>query len=161
MRHGVAEPAGQGAAGGDSGRRLSEAGEREIERAGRGLGATGVAFDRVFASPLVRALRTAEILLAALGSHAVVEKAVWLSPGAVADQTTARLRRRPAVSRVLLVGHEPDMGLLAARLLGPSGGALRFQPGTIARIDIEDLSLSRPGTFVWLLTPKLAAALAG
>ncbi len=60
--------------------------------------------------------------------------------------------------RVALVGHEPDLGQLAAILLG-AARPLPFKKGGMCRIDVE--WSSRPtGTLVWFLPPAALRRLA-
>jgi len=74
--------------------------------------------------------------------------------------TAGKERDAEHEARILLVGHEPDMGWLAAHLLGlPGGHSLPFKKGAIARIDLEQLPPVSPGRLVWMLTAPLAAKL--
>ena len=61
-----------------------------------------------------------------------------------------RVKRR----RVALVGHEPDLGELAAALVGASR-ALAFRKGGVCRIDVERIDSSAGGSLIWFLPPKL------
>ena len=61
--------------------------------------------------------------------------------------------------RLALVGHEPDLGELAARLLG-ARGSVQFKKGAICAIDVDGATPGGPGTLRWLLTPKALRALA-
>ncbi len=170
MRHGIAVEGLSGPRRTDESRPLSEEGIHEMGRAGRGLAAAGIGFDRIFSSPLVRARQTAELVAAGAGSAPGpgapvpgVEELEALAPGLVPAELMKLLSRRlgSEASRVLLVGHQPDMGLLAAWLLDLSGGhSLPFATGSIARVDIDGLPPSRAGRLVWLLTAGLAGALA-
>ena len=63
----------------------------------------------------------------------------------------AKVARR---RRVALVGHEPDLGELAAHLIG-AGRALAFKKGGVCRIDVGSLSARRAGTLVWFVPPGL------
>ena len=98
--------------------------------------------ERVFSSPLKRALQTAQLALESAGldlraeSEPVLEPGV--DPGAVMEMIVARA---PNAARVLVVGHAPDVGRLVRSLVAPQGLEIRMSPGTLARVDV-----SRPGT---------------
>ena len=119
-----------------------------------------VVIDFVLTSPLVRARETATLLAAGLEAEA----------GAGRDRS-ARARRpslRPSIEaikshakrhrRLALVGHEPDLGELAARLLGARGG-VEFKKGAVCLIDVDGATPGGPGTLRWLLPPKALRAL--
>ena len=73
---------------------------------------------------------------------------------AVVAELTKHARR----TRIALVGHEPNIGELAARLIG-SRHAIEFKKGAVCRIDVEALPPSGPGDLRWLLTPKILRAI--
>ena len=77
-----------------------------------------------------------------------------LAPGgghaAVVDELARHARR----DRIALVGHEPDMGELAARLIG-ARKPLDFKKGAICRIDVQALPPTGPGTLRWFVPPRM------
>jgi phosphohistidine phosphatase len=157
MRHGI--PVGEAGIP-DRLRALSPEGVAEMERAGAGLAAMGVRFDRVVTSPLARAAQTAALIARAQPAPVQPEEMEELAGGVVPEVFFRALGRVPA-KRILLVGHEPDMSVLSAILTGtPVEKSLPFGRGSIARIDVDGLPPSSPGTLVWLLTARLAGALA-
>ena len=58
------------------------------------------------------------------------------------------------------VGHEPDLGELAAHLIGAQR-ALVFRKGGMARIDVGSVTSRRAGSLIWFLPPKVLRQLAG
>jgi phosphohistidine phosphatase SixA len=72
----------------------------------------------------------------------------------------ADLARRPTVTGVALVGHEPSIGMVAARLLG-ARDAIPFKKGAVCRIDVATLPPTEPGQLQWFLPPRVLRALAG
>ena len=158
MRHGI--PAG-GSGTPDRLRALSPVGVAETQRAGAGLAAMGVLFDRIVTSPLARAAQTAGLIARAQPSPPEPEEMEELAGGVVPEELFRGLGRVHPAARILNVGHEPDMSALAGILTGtPLERALPFGRGSVARIDVDGLPPSRPGTLVWLLTAKLAGELA-
>lgn len=59
---------------------------------------------------------------------------------------------------VLMVGHEPDLGMLASRLLyGRSGVAISLRKGGFCRLDVAPGCLRNGACAVlrWLVTPRI------
>ena len=82
-----------------------------------------------------------------------------LEPGHGPVAVLQHLARDARKSRVALVGHEPDLGELAAQLLGASK-PFPFKKGGVCRIDVAVLPPRRSGTLVWMLPPKILRKLA-
>jgi phosphohistidine phosphatase len=108
----------------------------------------------VLTSPLVRARQTADIVAAAFTTRppiVVIESlSTEGSPQSVITDLEAHSRR----GRIALVGHEPGIGELAAKLAG-ARRAFEFKKGAVCRIDVESLPPAGPGTLKWFLTPKI------
>jgi phosphohistidine phosphatase len=130
LRHGDAEPHG---ARPDAERRLTARGERHAVIAGRAIASLNVSFTEVYASPKVRALRTAELAVAAGGFK--VREYEPLASGFDERDALALLASAGADASVLVVGHEPDFsrtigGLTGARIDLKKGGlAVVEHPG--------------------------------
>ena len=58
---------------------------------------------------------------------------------------------------VALVGHEPKLGALAARLIG-GAPALAFKKGGVCRIDLNVVPSAGRGRLRWFATPKMLRA---
>ena len=157
IRHGVAEERGE-AWPDDSKRPLTEDGTSRMRKAARGLSRLGVAFDIVLTSPLVRARQTAEIVAGGLAPRPTLVNIESLAPDAGYAALMADLEKQARKPRIALVGHEPDIGELAARLIG-SRRAIEFKKGAICRIDLDEIPPSGPGQLRWFLTPKILLAL--
>jgi phosphohistidine phosphatase len=155
IRHGLAEDRGE-AWPDDTKRPLTHKGMARLRREAAALEALGVKFDQVLTSPLVRARQTAEIM--ALVGKAPIGTSHGLAPGGTVAQVIEELGRHGAHTRIALVGHEPGIGELAARLLG-SRSALEFKKGAVCRIDVETLPPARAGHLRWFATPKMLRAM--
>ena len=70
----------------------------------------------VWASPLVRAVQTAELVLAGLHSSASVESVPALAPDGSARDVVNAVRALAGDAAVLLVGHEPSLSAIGALL---------------------------------------------
>ena len=86
--------------------------------------------DAIVTSPLLRARETAEVLARACGLEAVPDER--LAPGATS--LDARHAAKGRGERVVLVGHQPDLGRIAAALSG--GDEPPFPTAGIAVIDL-------------------------
>jgi phosphohistidine phosphatase len=157
IRHGVAEARGEKWPD-DTKRPLSAAGISRMEKAARGLARLGVRFDVVLSSPLVRTRQTADIVAAALDGHPPIVNTDALAPGADHAALVAALEKHARKARIALVGHEPGIGELAARLIG-SRHAIEFKKGAVCRIDLDEVPPNGPGDLRWLVPPKVLRAI--
>jgi phosphohistidine phosphatase len=135
---------------------------RGINRFKDGLGGLKwieAAIDEIFSSPLVRAKQTADLLAAAVEGHPTVKILEALSPGQGSSLVMGQLAKAAKRRRIALVGHEPDLGQLAAHLIGASR-PLTFKKGGICRIDVGTISARSTGSLVWFVTPKVLRHLA-
>jgi phosphohistidine phosphatase len=138
----------------DDERPLTARGIGRFAAAVRGLRALDVELDDIFTSPLVRARQTADHLAAGLGGMPVVTVLDLLAPGHAPASVVTRLAQVARRGRVALVGHEPDLGELAAHLIG-AARSLPFRKGGVCRIDIEGWAEGRTGSLVWFLSPRV------
>ena len=93
-------------------RPLTFAGREAARALGLRLGAEGVRPDAIITSPLLRARETAAEIGRALGCS--VEADERLAPGATTDDVREAVAGRG--STVVVVGHQPDCGEIAAEL---------------------------------------------
>jgi phosphohistidine phosphatase len=138
----------------DTKRPLTERGVNRFKEEVKGLRRLDVTVDEVFTSPLVRARQTAELLAAGLEGKAPVKLLDALAPGHTPASVITQLARVAKRRRVALVGHEPDLGELAAHLIG-AGRALAFKKGGICRIDVGSLTSKQAASLVWFLPPNV------
>ena len=157
IRHGIAEERGD-AWPDDTKRPLTERGIARLKKEARGLVRLGVAFDVVLTSSLMRARQTAEAVAGAFDPRPPIVPVESLAPGATYQAVLADLGKQSRRSRIALVGHEPGMGELAARLIG-SRHPIEFKKGAVCRIDFDTLPPAGPGALRWLVTPKILRSL--
>jgi phosphohistidine phosphatase len=162
IRHGEAAQAVGGKITSDAQRPLTEEGRVETRQVASGLRRLSVKPDIIFSSPLVRAYQTAEIFADVFGMPSSLHVTDSLAPGANASDIYKFIRDFKQFNEAFLVGHEPDMGRLAATLLwaGPELD-MPFKKAGICRIDISSIPPTSPGTLKWFITPKLATLMAG
>jgi len=99
----------------DADRELTPEGRSQAQLMGRVLAATLDKIDQTWTSPLVRAVQTAEIAGQELKVAPRIEPD--LAIGGDLEQL-GWMMQRENVPTLMLVGHQPDLGRLAARLLG-------------------------------------------
>jgi phosphohistidine phosphatase len=157
IRHGIAEERGD-AWPDDSKRPLTERGIARLRKEARGLLRLGVAFDVVLTSPLVRARQTADAVASTFDPRPPIVVIESLSPDGTYQAILADLEKQSRRSRLALVGHEPGIGELGARLIG-SRHPLEFKKGAVCRIDFETLPPAGPGALRWFITPKILRSL--
>lgn len=143
----------------DDQRPLTERGIARFAEAVSGLAAIDAAVDEIFSSPLVRAKQTADVLSSGLAGTPPVKLLEGLAPGRSPEEVIAQLGRLARRRRIALVGHEPGLGELAARLIG-SARPIVFRKGGACRIDLDRLPPKRPGALVWYVTPKMLRRMA-
>lgn len=159
IRHGIAAERGEQYPD-DSKRPLTGQGISRMRKEAKALGDLGVEFDHIITSPLVRTRQTADILAESMKSKPPVTNSDALAPASTpvsVIQDLAKLAKKG--TRVALVGHEPNMGELAARLIG-ARAPLAFKKGAICRIDFEVLPPKGLGQLQWFLPPRMLRKLA-
>jgi phosphohistidine phosphatase len=153
IRHGLAEDQGD-AWPDDTKRPLTEEGMARLRKIARSLARLDVSIDVVLTSPLVRTRQTAEIIAAAFGPRPAIHAVDALAPGGAQLAVLAELEKHTRKTRIGLVGHEPGIGELAAKLLGLRH-PLEFKKGAVCRIDVSALPPTGPASLRWFATPKM------
>ena len=156
MRHGdAAVPEGPGFES-DAKRPLTADGKIKMKEICRGLRRIGVEIDWVVTSPLVRAAETGVIVAGAIDEQPPLDRCDALAPDGSPDDLMAFLATHPERKSVLLVGHEPDLGLLAARLIGAGNRTnAAFKKGGCCLIRFDGSPSKGLGLLIWWLTPRL------
>lgn len=154
VRHGVAEEAAPG--GDDRVRRLTPRGRTKMEEAAAGLRALDVRPEVVLTSPLPRAAETAAILVAGVRGPEPREFPA-LAPDVATTETLRALRLFARHQSVMIVGHQPNLGQLAALLLGGSTDhpRLEVKKGACLAIELTSFVPGGGASLVWLLPPRI------
>ena len=142
----------------DMKRPLTHKGIARMREVVQGLAALDIEIEVVLTSPLVRAKQTAELLAEGLKPTPTIVGIPSLAPGGTPAQVAEDLGKQQKRQSIALVGHEPDLGELAAWLIGARAPVL-FKKGGVARIDVSSLPPTRPGQLQWLATPRMLRAL--
>ena len=153
IRHGVAAERGKEWPD-DSQRPLTPEGIGRLRKAVRGLNRIDVNFDQIVTSPLVRTRQTADVFAEELKSKPPIVTSDALAPAGTPAAVVQEITRHVGKARVALVGHEPNLGELAAQLIG-ARTPLEFKKGGVCRIDFDMLPPKGGGMLRWFLTPKM------
>ena len=111
-------------------RPLTEEGRKQARELGKQFAAGGIRPGAILTSPLLRARETAEEIGRAVGVDPEADER--LAPGADADAVRAATAQRGEV--VIVVGHQPDCGRIAAELSG--GAEPSFPPAGLAVLEL-------------------------
>ena len=125
VRHAEAAPAEP-----DELRPLTPTGREQARALGKQLAADGVHPAVVLTSPLLRARETGAEIAKATGSQ--IEPDERLAPGATVDDVQEAVAGRG--DQVVVVGHQPDCGQIAAELTGEEP---RFPAGGMCIIELD------------------------
>jgi phosphohistidine phosphatase len=145
----------------DALRPLTVRGSERFRAAALGLAALVPRPVAILSSPYVRTWQTAEIL-GAVGGWPAPTRCDALVSGGDLDGVVAATAGGAQAGLVVLVGHAPDVGMLASLLLTGNPEAARFEwkKGAAGLVDLPD-GVHGPGTLQWLLPPKALRALQG
>jgi phosphohistidine phosphatase len=157
IRHGLAAERGD-AYPDDTKRPLTKDGIARLRREAEALENLDVRFNLIVTSPLVRAEQTAEVFAGPKGKVPITRSDA-LRPEATPDAVIQELPRYARKGSVALVGHEPNLGQLAARLIGAKA-PLVFKKGGICRIDFDALPPKGLGQLRWFMSPRMLRRLA-
>ena len=153
VRHGVAAERGPEYPD-DSKRPLTGKGVAMLRREAKALNRLGVTLDVIISSPLTRTRQTAEILAQHLEGKPPVNFHDSLAPAGTPGAVIQELGKHARKGRIALVGHEPNIGELAGRLIG-ARSPIEFKKGAICRIDFDVLPPKALGQLRWFLPPRV------
>ena len=155
LRHGVADERDYRKYPDDDLRPLLPAGIDKLTRQAKGLKAAGLSLDLVISSPLVRAVQTAEVIMAGLEIASELAYSEALVPEAHPYLLLEELaNKHSGVERVMVVGHEPHMSSFVSMVVsGNQGGFIRLKKGALCKLRIPRLDGVKSGWLEWLMTP--------
>jgi phosphohistidine phosphatase len=154
FRHGIAEDAPPGRS--DSSRALTDAGRERSAAVAKMAREAGVAPSLIASSPYLRAVQTAEVAAKEFGYSGDLVRLPSLVPHGTPEAVWTDIRDLRDETAVLLVGHEPLMGHLAAYLLNAPSLQVDVKKSAMLRIDLANLGASPRGILRWMIIPKLA-----
>jgi phosphohistidine phosphatase SixA len=114
----------------------------------------GIALDRVYTSPLLRARQTAEGMLQAWSRPDLeLQNCPHLAPGA-RPRRLARFLLKQGGERVGLVGHMPHLGVMTAWFIGDKKVQIDLAKAGVACVLCGDAPGKGLGVLQWLVTPQ-------
>jgi phosphohistidine phosphatase len=132
----------------DANRHLTPKGRSAFRKIARRVRKSGAAPGFIFTSPLLRAVQTAEILAERLKHEGPIVVSRELSPGFDHRALRSLLAQAGNPAEAAFVGHEPDLGEIAASMLSlPNGFPLR--KGAVVALEVERSIRKGTAKFLW------------
>jgi phosphohistidine phosphatase len=155
LRHAIASEDDHGDR--DAERTLTSMGRERLRRSTRCWEGLGVVVDVIMTSPYARARQTAELAGEALGIPDCVEICPALAAGAAPSAIVRAIAERCQEDhRVMVVGHEPDLGRLVSMLVcGNDGAGIRMKKAGLTKLSVDGLDeAGRCAVLEWHLWPR-------
>jgi phosphohistidine phosphatase len=114
----------------------------------------------IVSSPYVRASQTASILAKELKYKEEIAYSYSLVPMGESDDMIEEINEIYLVEELMLVGHEPSLGILASVLLaGNTDISITFKKGGVCCLSVDNLLYDRKAVLEWLVTPNISTKL--
>jgi len=137
----------------DEWRYLTENGRSAAEKVCSSIAKIGRKPRLTITSPLTRAVQTAEIAAEKACRKNMVVASGLLLPGADISELVTYLKDCKDAKRVMLVGHEPQLGSLVANLLGLEDGTISLKKSACVALELDPDKDSESAAFLWYLAP--------
>ena len=154
VRHAEAVGLGEEGITEDVSRPLTPSGYAQTKLLTDGLKKRGIQPAVILSSPLLRARQTAEGMAQQFtGQTPDVRICEDLAPGGK-RRRISRFLRELGTEVAVLVGHQPDLGVLIGWLIGSKKVEIDLAKAGVAKIAIEDQPRKGSGRLVWLVGPE-------
>jgi len=151
MRHAEAVEGSESLA--DEWRYLTEKGRFAAHKVSSAISKSGPKPRLIITSPLTRAVQTAEIAALKACRKNVVVASGLLLPGADTGSVITHLKTCRDSRRVMLVGHEPQLGMLVTRLLDREDQPIALKKGACVALEYDPDQNDKPAGFICYLVP--------
>ena len=139
----------------DDERPLTADGARDMSKTAKGLRTIVSEVDLIATSPLVRARQTADIVALAMGVEGI-EVTDALIPETPLSTFVTWLASREQRETVVVVGHEPHLGILVTWLLsGVEQPRVEMKKGAACLIEFDGKPAKGKGLLRWSIPPGL------
>jgi phosphohistidine phosphatase len=153
IRHADAIPLGDNGVTQDSDRPLTPEGRDQCRSLAEALAHLKVHLDKLVTSPYLRARETAEGLLdCLLEPRPDLVECEHLTPGSKRRRLSRFLRDLEGES-LAIVGHNPDLSVYLAWLIGNKNAQLELAKAGVACVEFEGRIGKSAGTLTWMATP--------
>ena len=139
---------------------LSPVGREQVEKSARAARTLGLRFELVIASPKVRSIQTAKIMSEYTGYPSSRIKVTEAVKAMTPTETTLDLiREYDGLNSILIAGHLPSLGFLAAAILTNGHQVdIAIENGGLMQLNLD--FIKEKGTLNWCLTPTQLAEIA-
>lgn len=137
----------------DEWRYLTENGRLTAEKVSSSIARIGRKPRLTITSPLTRAVQTAEIAAGNACRRNVVVANELLLPGADISELITYLKGCSDAKRVMVVGHEPQLGSLVETLLSRKEVEVSLKEGACVALELDPDKDEKPADFLWYLVP--------
>lgn len=140
----------------DGNRPLTTKGKKKFQSIAKKLKKFLGPIDLIVSSPLLRAQQTAQLLQEEY-PHTPLLSSDTLSPHSTPKEFTQWFHEEieKGAKQLVIIGHEPQLGLLASwLLLGSQQSQIKIKKGGCLGIKISSPMGPRKGVLLWALTPK-------
>ena len=159
LRHGIAVERDEWE-GPDADRPLTEYGAKRVRQVVAGLNRLDVQPTHVLSSPLIRAIETARIAHRSLRVRSAMHIVDELLPDGPPNRLLSILHKLPPESRVMCIGHEPQLGMAASVLLsGRVSASFPLKKAGACLIELPIQAKLGQGVLRWWLTPSQLRAM--
>ena len=136
----------------DEWRYLTEEGRSVAKKMSSQIAKNGPKPRLTITSPLTRSVQTAEIAAEKACRKNVIVASEMLLPGADIAELITYITGLTDAKRVLLVGHEPQLGSLVATLIGLTEETVSLKKGACVMLKL-DPATEKPASFLCYLAP--------
>lgn len=134
-------------------RPITPDGRRRQTECAHAMKRVGIAADKLFTSPLLRAVQTAEVLQEIYGIKEATQTDA-LGHECTVSTVVKLVQQLPEDGSVMLVGHEPSFSRVAAALIGRSADAgIELKKSGVIGIEFDGPVAHGMGTLLYLLKP--------
>lgn len=140
----------------DRQRPLTDEGKQRFAKMVKLLAERGFAPELAATSPLLRCRQTAELVAKHSPQRPRIVERTELEPNSDLEGLLHWTRAQAGdLEQLAWIGHAPDVGHMAAGLIGDAAAAIRFAKGAVAAIRFEGPPRLGHGELQWLATAKI------
>lgn len=152
LRHGLAEDLNDNQVKSDFDRNLTEEGKEKTQNLSLFFNKLKEEVDVVLSSPYNRSKQTAEIFVTSLNPKPILKIVDFLSCGASSKDIAKGLLPYSSKSKIVLVGHAPDLEMFLGKLIGAN--RIKLKKGALAKVNLNN-RVELAGELEWLITSKI------